>query len=191
MDRLSKKERLYQEALTAEINEVAYRLDCAGLRQEGYWTGYWESMQEIRNEENKSFILDILEADQDNSFISKITGFSSGKLKKIIKEIALDLLKKKNSIPYVSKVTKLSESEITKLKNTKKQTMGKLSRDEQLYQETLAEPIKELAYQLDRAGLRQEGLQKVALIMLDRGLEASLISKLTSLSQDEILKLKK
>ena len=38
--------------------------------------------------------------------------------------------------------------------------LNKLSRDEELYQETLTAEINEVTYRLDRDGLWQEGIQK-------------------------------
>ena len=73
--------------------------------------------------------------------------------------------------------------------------LNKLSRDEELYQETLTAEINEVAYRLDRRGLIEEGKQErneeIALNMLGKGLKTSLISEVTGLSENEITKLKK
>ncbi|MCY4320958.1 MAG: Rpn family recombination-promoting nuclease/putative transposase [Bdellovibrionaceae bacterium] len=85
--------------------------------------------------------------------------------------------------------------------------LNKLSRDEELYQEAFTEQINKVAYDLDRSGLLEEGMQKgiqqgiqqgikegrkeTALNMLKEGFEVSIISKVTGLAEVEILKLKK
>ena len=87
--------------------------------------------------------------------------------------------------------------------------LKKLSKDEELYQRAFTEQINLVAYNLDRAGLLEEGLQKglvqgklegklegefnkqkeIALNMLKESFEVFVISKVTGLSEDEIIKL--
>ncbi|MCY4320957.1 MAG: hypothetical protein OXC37_00910 [Bdellovibrionaceae bacterium] len=73
--------------------------------------------------------------------------------------------------------------------------LNKLSRDEELYQEAFTEQINKVAYDLDRSGLLEEGIQEgrkeTALNMLKEDFEISIISKVTGLAENEILKLKK
>ena len=85
--------------------------------------------------------------------------------------------------------------------------LNKLSRDEELYQEAFSRKINEVAYNLDKAGLLEEGrikgkeegkiegeLEKqkeIALNMLEEGFKLSVVSKITGLSKIEINKLKK
>ena len=83
------------------------------------------------------------------------------------------------------------------------QHLKRLSKDEELYQKALTEQINLVAHNLDRAGLLKEGMQKgmaqgkltkqkeIALNMLNKNLEISLISEVTGLSKNEILKLRK
>ncbi|MCZ0932059.1 MAG: Rpn family recombination-promoting nuclease/putative transposase, partial [Oligoflexia bacterium] len=94
---------------------------------------------------------------------------------------------------------------------------NKLSKDEELYQEELTRQISLVAYNLDRQGLWDEGIQKglqkglkqgktlgkqeglaqgefnkqkeIALNMLNKNLEVSFISEVTGLSEKEIKKL--
>ena len=76
---------------------------------------------------------------------------------------------------------------------------NKLSKSEELYQEALSRKINEVAYNLDRQGLWQEGMQKgafnkqkeIALNMLKETADISFISKVTGLSETEIMQLKK
>ena len=93
--------------------------------------------------------------------------------------------------------------------------LNKLSRDEELYQQALTEQINRVAYALDRDGLLEEGMQKglekgraeglekgiqkgqtkgkqeIALNMLKEKADISFISKVTGLSEDEIIKIGK
>ena len=77
--------------------------------------------------------------------------------------------------------------------------LEELSRDEQLRQEAFSRKINEVAYQLDRRGLIEEGLEKgrsegtikIALNMLRKKLELSFIAEVTGLSENEVKKLKK
>ena len=68
--------------------------------------------------------------------------------------------------------------------------LNELSKDEQLREEALTELMNKVAYDLDRAGLREEGKMEVALNMLREGFEVSVISKMTDLPEDEIRNLK-
>ena len=73
--------------------------------------------------------------------------------------------------------------------------LNKLSRDEELYQEAFTEQINKVAYDLDRAGLLEEGMQKgrekIALNMLKEGFEVSIVSKVTGLSEEDLARLEK
>ena len=85
--------------------------------------------------------------------------------------------------------------------------LQELSRDEELYQEAFSRQIDDVAFRLDKAGWIEQGLQKgkqeglsqgksqrnieIALNMLNKNLELSLISQITGLSKDEITQLKK
>ena len=79
------------------------------------------------------------------------------------------------------------------------QHLKKLSKDEELYQKSLTEEINLLAYNLDRRGLFEEGIQKgmqnkqqeIVLNMLKEGFKISTVSRVTGLSEVEISKLKK
>ena len=84
--------------------------------------------------------------------------------------------------------------------------LKKLSRDEKLYQRAFSEQINLVAYNLDRAGLLEEGMQKglaqgklegklnkqkeIALNMLEESFEVSTVSKVTGLAEAEIHNLK-
>ena len=77
--------------------------------------------------------------------------------------------------------------------------LNELSRDEQLRESALTRQMNKVAYDLDRAGLLEEGMQKgmqegvkqVALNMLKAGSEISFVSKVTGLSKEEIASLEK
>ena len=79
LNTLSKEEELHQEALTAQINKVAYDLDRAGLLKEGRQEG----LQEGRKEKQKEVILNLLKEKTDISLISKVTGLSEEEIKKL------------------------------------------------------------------------------------------------------------
>ena len=81
--------------------------------------------------------------------------------------------------------------------------LKKLSRDEELYQRAFSGQINLVAYNLDRAGLLEEGIKKgqqegkfnkqkeIALNMLSKKLKIPLISEVTGLSVSEIKRLNK
>ena len=71
LTKLSKKEELFQEALTEEINQVAYGLDRAGLLEEGMQKG------------QKEIALNMLKKNFEASFISEITGLSKEEINKL------------------------------------------------------------------------------------------------------------
>ena len=71
LNTLSKEEELYQEALTAQINKVAYDLDRAGLLKEGRQEG----LQEVA--------LNLLKKNAELSFISEVTGLSEDQIIKL------------------------------------------------------------------------------------------------------------
>ena len=72
--------------------------------------------------------------------------------------------------------------------------LNTLSKEEELYQESLTAQINKVAYDLDRAGLLKEGRQEkqkeVILKLLKKKQELSFISEVTGLSVKEIKKLK-
>ena len=83
LNTLSKEEELHQEALTAQINKVAYDLDRAGLLKEGRQEGRQEGLQEGRQENQIEIALNMLKEKLKISFISKMTGLSKDKVKKL------------------------------------------------------------------------------------------------------------
>ena len=91
LNTLSKEEELYQESLTAQINKVAYDLDRAGLlkegRQEGRQEGLQEGLQEGRQENQIEIALNMLKEKLKISFISKMTGLSKDKVKKLKEQL--------------------------------------------------------------------------------------------------------
>ena len=73
LNKLSRDEELYQEALTREKNEIIYRLDRRGLLDEGMQKG----MQQVA--------LNMLDKNLKISLISEITGLSEHEISKIKK----------------------------------------------------------------------------------------------------------
>ena len=73
LNKLSRDEILYQEALTEEINRVAYELDRAGLLQKG------------KIERNEEIALNMLKEGFEVSAISKVTGLSQEEIAKLRK----------------------------------------------------------------------------------------------------------
>ena len=87
LNTLSKEEELHQEALTAQINKVAYDLDRAGLLKEGRQEGLQKGLQEGRQENQIEIALNMLKENLKISFISKMTGLSKDKVKKLKAQI--------------------------------------------------------------------------------------------------------
>ncbi|MCZ0932614.1 MAG: Rpn family recombination-promoting nuclease/putative transposase, partial [Oligoflexia bacterium] len=81
--KLSKDQELYQEALTREISEVAYRLDKAGWLEEGIEKGMEKGMVQGGFNKQKEIALNMLEEKANISFISKVTGLSKPEISKL------------------------------------------------------------------------------------------------------------
>ena len=68
LQQLSRDDKLYQQALTEELNSVSYRLDKAGWIEEGIKEGALNKQKQIA--------LKMLRKNVDISFISEMTGLS-------------------------------------------------------------------------------------------------------------------
>ena len=135
----------------------------------------------------------------------KIVIVELGKLKKEYK----DLLDLKEKWCYIlresSNITREEYKSLSRNEEIKMvlKHLNDLSRDEQLRESAFTRQMNKVAYDLDRAGLIEEGLQKglqkglkkgvkqVALNMLKEGSEVSFVAKVTGLSEEDISKLEK
>ena len=87
-NKLSRDQRLYQEALSREKSLVAYNLDRQGLWNEGIQKGIQKGMQkglkqgmiQGKLERNEEIALNMLEKGFKTSVISKVTGLSESKI---------------------------------------------------------------------------------------------------------------
>ena len=83
MKKLSKDEKLYQEALSREKSLVAYNLDRQGLWNEGIQKGLKQGMIQGKLERNEEIALNMSEEGFKTSVISKVTGLSKTEIKKL------------------------------------------------------------------------------------------------------------
>ena len=83
LNKLSRDEELYQQALTEEINRVAYALDRDGLLEEGMQKGRQEGLKTGELNKQQEIALNMLKERADISFISKVTGLSEDEILKL------------------------------------------------------------------------------------------------------------
>ena len=83
LNKLSRDEELYQQALTEKINKVAYALDRSGLLEEGMQKGLQKGRQEGRAKGKQEIALNMLRKNAELSFISEVTGLSEDEILKL------------------------------------------------------------------------------------------------------------